>query len=228
MENWKYSDRRSALRIPCDIDCQIKDKAGKLMEGKIVDIGLRGLRLVVPGQLRKGSQIELCSRTADQGAVVKCRIEWKTKAADGNQAGASFQDSEDALAHSWLIEEVKAIGSEAQQTSQRRRGVRVICDLPVRLSHAADKREGVLLDLGLGGALVECAGDPLKVKEDVRLDFGPLAELSKVAIIARVVAVYDRHTPRYGVRFDTFKDGGVTDLDRYLAHLLNESAPPTV
>lgn len=221
MESWKYSDRRSALRIPCDISCQIKGKAGKLIEAKIVDIGLRGLRLEVPGQLRKGSQIELCSPHPGRGAVVKCRIEWKTKTADGNLAGVSFQDSEEVLARSWLIEEVKEIGSEAQQTSQRRRGVRVICDLPVRLSRDGETREGVLVDLGLGGALLECGGEPLRDKEVVRLDFGPVGEHGKVAIIAQVVVVYTRETPRYGVRFDTFKEGGVTDLDRYLAFLLD-------
>jgi hypothetical protein len=221
IEQWRFSDRRSALRIPCEIGCRLKDKSGPPQTAVIVDIGLRGLRLMVPGKLRKGALVELASPSSQERLSVKCRVEWKKADNDGVLAGVSFLDSEEVLSRSWLVDELKAIGAEAVRTAQRRGGVRVICDADVKViwkGDRANQRQGVMRDMGVGGTLLECPGPVMKLGDPVRLDFGPIEELAKMAVNGEIVAVYDMETPRYGVRFDTFSMGGVTDLERYLTY----------
>jgi hypothetical protein len=178
---------------------------------------------MVTGKVRKGSLVELSSEMEQEGRAVTCRIEWKKAESDGILTGASFQDSGDTLSHSWLIAELKAIGVEAVQTAVRRRGVRVICDAPALFTCKADRREALIRDLGLGGALVQCSGPALKAGDSTRLEFGPVGDLGKIALNGQVVAVYEREIPRYGVRFDTFSLGGVTDLERYLTYYFEQS-----
>jgi len=215
IEEWDFSDRRGTLRIPCHLNARLGDD--EQTEVEVVDIGLRGMRLLVKGKIRKGSTFELHPQSG-QGKPVNCKIEWKKKHSQGFLTGVSFQDDKSALSSSWLFQELKAIGLEAVQTEQRRTGVRVICRTPARIRHEENKREVVLVDLGLGGALIELEGEPLKKADNVRLEFGPMDELPRLALNCEVVATYKRDKPRAGLRIDTFFDGGVTDIERYLSH----------
>ena len=113
---------------------------------------------------------------------------------------------------------MKQIGLEAVNTDQRRSGVRVICNTPAKLKHGKEKLEVTMIDVGLGGALVECDGEPLKKGDRVRLEFGPLQDLPRVVVNCEVVTTYKRDIPRFGLRIDSFFDGGVTDIEQYLTH----------
>jgi PilZ domain-containing protein len=216
IEEWDFSDRRGTLRIPCQLQARLRT-SGDEVEAVVVDIGLRGLCLLIKGKIRKGSVVELLPRNSSEQPV-NCKIQWKKKHSDGFLSGVSFQDDKESLSRSWLFEEVKAIGHEAVETEQRRSGVRVICNTPAKLKLGTEKREVAMIDLGLGGALIESAGDPFKTGDKVRLEFGPLEDLPRVAVNCEVVATYKRELPRYGLRIDTFFDGGVTDIEQYLSH----------
>lgn len=215
IEEWDFSDRRGTLRIPCHLNARLGDD--EQTEVEVVDIGLRGMRLLVKGKIRKGSTFELHPHNGE-GGPVSCKIEWKKKHSDGFLTGVSFQDSESSLSSSWLFQELKAIGLESVQTEQRRSGVRVICRTPAKLKQDQEKREVLLVDLGLGGALVELDGEPIKAGDKVRLEFGPQNELPRVVVNCEVVTTYKRDKPRAGLRIDSFFDGGVTDIERYLSH----------
>ena len=108
IDEWDFSDRRSALRIPCQLDGQFLKKDGQVIDVKIVDIGLRGLQVLVLGKLRKGSIVTLkSSEPSDGDTGVACRIEWKKKHPEGFLAGVSFQESPANLSDSWLFEELR-------------------------------------------------------------------------------------------------------------------------
>ena len=216
IEEWDFSDRRGTLRIPCRLEARLRT-SGEEVEADVVDIGLRGLCLLIKGKVRKGSVVDLLPRQSEEQPV-KCKIQWKKKHSDGFLSGVSFQDDKESLSRSWLFEEVKAIGLEAVETEQRRSGVRVICNTPAQLKHGNERREVSMVDVGLGGALIESDGETLKSGDKVRLEFGPLEELPRVAVNCEVVTTYKREPPRYGLRIDTFFDGGVTDIEQYLTH----------
>ena len=219
IEEWDFSDRRGTLRIPCQLQARlVNDK--KEIDVEIVDIGLRGMRLLLKGKVRKGSVVELHPKQG-QGGPVSCKIEWKKKTSGDFLSGASFQDDQKALSESWLFEELKAIGMEAVNTQQRRSGVRVICNTPATLKQGNQKREVTMVDLGLGGALIEDDGEPLSKGDKVRLIYGPLDDMPRIAVNCEVVTTYKREVPRYGLRIDTFFDGGVTDIERYLTHFFS-------
>jgi len=213
IEEWDFSDRRGTLRIPCELQARLSDDT----EVRIVDIGLRGMRLLINGKVRKGTNVELLPCQGEGGAV-HCKIEWKKKHPGGFLTGVSFTDDEATLSRSWLFHEMKAIGMEAVQTEQRRTGVRVICRTPALLKQGSEKREVLLVDLGLGGALIEYEGDSIKKGEKVRLEFGPVEDLTRVVVDCEAVVTYKREKPRAGLRIDTFFVGGVTDIERYLNH----------
>ena len=215
MESWDFSDRRGTLRIPCEIPAKL-EKSGTRVD--IVDLGLRGLRLLIHGKVRKGSVVSLVGPGKAQSGAVACKVQWKKKHPKGFVVGVSLKSSLRELSESWLFEEVKAVGEEVLQTQQRRSGVRVICGTPAMIWSEPAKEDAILLDLGLGGALIEFAGDGLKKGTLFRLEFGPLEELARVVINCEVVVSYKRETPRYGIKFNTFFVGGVTDLERYLNH----------
>lgn len=215
IEVWDFSDRRGTLRIPCELQAKLSKDGDP--DVQIVDIGLRGLRLTVNGKIRKGTNIELYP-VQGSGGPVHCKIEWKKKQSDGFLTGVSFTDDKDALSNSWLFHEMKAIGLEAVETEQRRSGVRVICRTPARLKIGSEKRDVLMVDLGLGGALIEFEGEQLKKGDKVRLEFGPVEELVRVVVDCEVVTTYKREKPRVGLRIEGFFDGGVTDIERYLNH----------
>jgi PilZ domain len=217
IEHWDFSDRRGTLRIPCQIQGRLR-KGDADVNVEIVDIGMRGLQVLVHGKVRKGSVVEILSHDQNVESSVKCRIEWKKEQGDGFLTGVSFQDTEDALGDSWLLKELKEIGNEAIRTEQRRSGVRVICMAEAKLKIGDTRKETLLVDLGLGGALIELESHPLSPGELVRFEFGPIDDLSRVVINSEVAVAYQRETPRYGLRFDTFFVGGVTDLERYLTY----------
>lgn len=225
IEQWDYSDRRGSLRIPCHLKGRL-EKGDSTTDVEITDISLVGIRALVLGKLRKGSTVELKPRKKKGKAKpVKCRVEWKVKQDDGWLAGLSFKDSEDTMSQSWLFQEIVAIGKEAVKTQQRREGVRVMCTAPAKLKVASDLRDAQLRDLGFGGALLECPGEQWGAGQKVRLDFGPIGDLSRVVINSEVVVSHKQKTPRYGLKFLTFHTGGVTDLERYINYFyeLNEA-----
>lgn len=217
IEEWDFSDRRGTLRIPCKLEGKLS-KGDDSVDVEIVDIGLRGLRVLVLGKVRKRSVMELSPRGESETIPVKCRIEWKKDVPEGYLTGVSFRDSEDVLAGSWLFEELRAIGTEAMETKQRRTGIRVICNAECMIRVENQRRDATLIDLGLGGALIEHDGDPLPEGLKLKFSLGPIDELSRVYINSEVVVHYDRDVPRYGLKFDTFSLGGVTDLERYLTY----------
>lgn len=229
IEEWDFSDRRAALRIPCQIEAKI---VGSKKESpvQIVDLGMRGLRLLFQGKVRKGSTVTL-AHPKDKGNPITCKVEWKKESPQGLLVGASFQDSHEAMSQGWLLTELKAIGQEAADTQQRRAGIRIMCNCAGKLRVDGELREVTLIDLGLGGTLIAGPGDSLKTGQQVRLEFGPLKDLARVAINCEIVAAYKRDIPRYGLRFDSFFDGGVTDLERYLTYFyasdrLEQTHPP--
>ena len=222
IEEWDFSDRRGTLRIPCDLEARL-GKADDVVPVRVVDIGLRGLRVLVLGKVRKRAVLELMPPQEKTGPSVTCRIEWKKQVEEGFLTGVSFRESEETLAKSWLFEELRAIGAEAIKTEQRRTGIRVICntDCMIRVGH--NRREATLIDLGLGGALIECDGEPLEEGLSLKFSLGPMDELARVYVNAEVVIAYDREPARYGLKFDTFSLGGVTDLERYLTYFYAKS-----
>lgn len=223
IEQWDYSDRRGSLRIPCHIEGRL-EKGDSSVKVEIADISLVGMRVLVLGKVRKGSVMELKPAKKKRGktSTVKCRIEWKLKHEKGWLAGVSFKESEEAMSDSWLFQEIKAIGKEAVKTQRRREGVRVTCTAPAKLKVGKELREANLIDLGFGGALVECDGELWKEGEKIRLDFGPMDELSRVVINSEIVVTHDRDIARYGIKFLTFHTGGVTDLERYLDYFYSD------
>lgn len=229
IEEWDFSDRRASLRIPCRIEARLLD-GKKSIEVEIVDIGMRGLRLLIKGKVRKGSVVSL-SDAKGEGSPVSCKVEWKKESAKGLLVGASFRDTSENLSQGWLMREIRAIGEEALETEQRRSGIRIVCNFAGKLRLDDELHEVTVIDLGLGGALVAHPGGALKKGQAVRLQFGPLNDLAKVSINSEIVATYKRDIPRYGLRFDTFVNGGVTDLERYLTYFyasdrLEQTHPP--
>lgn len=217
LKQWDYSDRRGNLRIPCHLEGTLTKGKSKV-DVEIIDISLVGIRVLILGKVRKGSVMELVPRGGKNKSAIKSKIEWKSEHERGWLAGLSFQEDQDAMSKSWLFEELVAIGDEAVKTQQRREGIRVRCDAPAKLRYDDEVRPATIVDLGFGGALLESEGDELKPGQKLRLDFGPVDDLCRVVLNCEVVVVHQREPVRYGLKFETYYIGGITDIERYLDH----------
>ena len=191
IEEWDFSDRRGTLRIPCELEARL-GKADDTVPVRIVDIGLRGLRVLVFGKVRKRAVLDLMPPEEKTGPSLSCRIEWKKKVEEGFLTGVSFRESEETLSKSWLFDELRAIGAEAIKTEQRRTGIRVICNADCMIRMENTRRNATLIDLGLGGALVECEGESLEEGQALKFSLGPLDELARVYVNARIVIAYPK------------------------------------
>ncbi len=221
LKQWDYSDRRGNLRIPCQLEaCLSKGKTK--VDVEVIDISLVGIRVLILGKVRKGSIMELLPRGGSKKSGLKCKIEWKSEHERGWLAGVSFQETEKTMSKSWLFEELVAIGDEAVKTQQRREGIRVLCDAQVKLRYDDEIRTAQLVDLGYGGALLESEGEELTPGQKLRLDLGPIEDLCRIVLNCEVVVVHQRDPVRYGLKFETFYIGGITDVERYLDHFYEQ------
>ena len=205
-----YADRRRDRRYPCQLQGTI-ETAAETMACEITSLSSGGLSARCARQLEKGEVATIRLTGADR--PLKFEVQWASKADVIARLSLIEHDSE-----SWLTEELKKLGDQARESRQRRGGVRVQCRIPARLSWPnGGEREALILDLGITGARVECAGDPLA--ENLIIHFGPVEQLPEVAANAKLISTHDAEAMQHGIVFTSFASGGHKDLVDYVNHL---------
>jgi hypothetical protein len=212
-----YADRRRDRRYPCQLQGSI-ETAQETMACEITSLSSGGLSARCARQLEKGEEVAIRLVGADR--PLKCQVQWASKADLIARLSLSEHDSE-----GWLTEELKKLGDQARESRQRRVGVRVKCRIPARLSWPnGGEREALILDLGITGARVECAEDPLP--EDLVIRFGPVEQLPEVAANAKLISTHDAQAMQHGIVFTSFASGGDKVLLDYVNHLFRSQRSP--
>lgn len=162
-------ERRSSVRLNFRFEVQVKTPT-ETIDAWVANLTFTGLCLEIPKMLSEGTEITLCRDAF--GPPFNGTVMWSKKVEGGKiLAGVECELDEDKLIESWLEPALVQAGFEASYVGERRQLVRVPgrvrCELN-RLDGGAGL-EGLMLDMSLGGALVEsgeeiAAGTKVKYK----------------------------------------------------------------
>lgn len=198
-------ERREIVRVECKVPVVCIFPAGGEMNGTVIDMGMRGVRLETKQKLKKGNTVRLLR---PDGGPVECLIVWTRpkRFSDDFLAGLQFIDSAENLRASWIKGTLKKLGFTPGRIKEKRKHIRVPSELRAALvSTAGDELcEGTLINLGIGGALVALPVEvPSNVKVSVRID--PVAHLKGLELPCAIRSC--RKNPRsqkfeHGLRFE--------------------------
>lgn len=148
-------ERRSSVRLNFRFEVQVKTST-ETLEAWVINLTFTGLCLEVPEMLPEGTEVTLCRDSF--GPPFNGTVMWSKKIEGGKiLAGVECELDEDKLVESWLEPALVQAGFEASYVGERRQLVRVPGRVRCELTPLAQGAtlEGLMLDLSLGGALVE-------------------------------------------------------------------------
>jgi len=195
-------EKRRVLRSPCDWPVKVQ-ASEETWTGTALDVSSRGLRLALPldASLKRGQEIELHSlrpvrsRLANQARAV---VRWYRKEKACLLVGVSVAQLKE-VEQSWLYALLASVFSKGGE--QKRSSLRVHCSLEVNFRSSHGVFSGRLLDLSIGGGLLETEAS-LTVGGQVEITLGPCAPLPALLLIARLQRVAKSgEFFLYGLRF---------------------------
>lgn len=186
-------ERRKLLRMSCRYSVTV-DGAPATM----VDVGLGGVGLENAGGLSVGQLVTVS--LAD--SHVRCRVVWvrRPRFLGTARAGLQFEDTPDNLKNSWVPRLLRDLGVNTGRITRRRLRIRVPAG---RLRASLTPWPGdvslpaTAVNLGLGGALVEC-DQTLPMGQHVVVRLGPLEELEPLYCRGEVIS---RREKNYNLKF---------------------------
>ena len=191
-EDWNYTERRSLVRLECQFDIHGKTQNGKKLQGQIVDMGLKGMKLRTFEQLKAGDTVEITYPVPILELpldTLPCKVLWtRTRQRDFVMfAGLSYAADEKTMAQSWVKYLLKQLGFSKERIYQKRKYARAECFVPAQMLYSGGKVDGRLYNLGVGGALLE-APSAIEDGAEVELHIGPYEELPRFWLPARLVS----------------------------------------
>lgn len=213
-------ERRESMRLRCRVGALLKvDQTMHFVT--LVNVTLTGLGLEMEAAL-KANQVVSLTRD-DFGEPLMARVGWckpRPRGAKGFQVGLQYLEDQESLKSSWLKPALKQGGFKAEFPGEKRKLIRVpgrvACELKGLTGETYTEAE--MLDLSLGGALVE---SPMKFNEGLTLAFetAPLGGLPALKGIAKVASTQaDREGKwRCGLRFTESKSD---DVRKYMKSML--------
>ncbi len=222
--DWEFDERRELLRMRCHYEVE-GELNGKLFPGQVVDMSLGGMKLRSFQNMAVGQVVLVtCRLEARCEQTISCKVQWvRTRENDAvTFAGLSYDESDIVLGNSWVKLVLKELGFRPDRLFQRRKYVRAECVIPAELDHQGEKVHGRLYNLGVRGALVECAQE-FPSGDEIGLKVGPLERLNALELQGRVVKVTPHDTEfLVAIQFDPMGPRPMDRLGRYLRHLLLE------
>jgi hypothetical protein len=153
--NPPVDERREIVRIPCKVPAIILPEGGGELKALVIDMGLKGLRLETHKKLSKKKAIRV---VRPDGGPIVCRVKWTRpkRFSDKFHAGVEFQDSAENMRASWIKGTLQQLGFQPGRIKEKRKHIRVPSEARAVLATVAGDElgEGVLLNLGIGGALI--------------------------------------------------------------------------
>lgn len=214
------SERRKSVRIQCHY--QVYCSHGlRRFEAVVQDVGLTGLQIGSTMRLKRGQLLDVVP--VNGGNPVPCQVRWCKSEDREFRAGLSFELRPSELVHSWVSQLLTAVGFNEEAVYQRRTAIRIATDLPAALKAGGMEIAGRLLDLGVGGALVQ-VDQELAMEARYTLVVGPLKGLDTMKLEGEVVRVDSPDAAEkynVGLRFLSLTGAQVRLLGGYVVALLS-------
>ena len=198
-------ERREIVRVPCKIPAVCRHAGGEQMKVVVVDMGMRGLRLETDKKLAKDSAVAILR---PGGGPIACKVVWTRpkRFSEKHLSGLQFSDTSANMKASWIKGTLQQLGFEPGRIKEKRKHIRVPSEQRATLvSTAGDElTEGIILNLGLGGALVQMQVQvPSQVKVSLRVD--PVGVVAPLEMPCQIRSSWkDERTLKFmhGLRFD--------------------------
>jgi hypothetical protein len=181
-------ERRNTTRVDCCYQVECGHPQGSF-RASVVNMGLGGMRLLCNQELQAEDCLSL--RQADMGSL-SVRVVWCRARTSGDnfECGVVYSDSLEQLENSWVKGALRRLGFEAKSLYERRRTLRARTSVDADLSLAGKVYSCTILDLGLGGALVETARPILGIQDGAPVNLAVRIEGAE-PLAAQIV--YTRH-----------------------------------
>jgi len=190
-------EKRLSPRVRCDIEAVLYKSEDEAFSGKIVDVGMSGMRLEAPRTQRKGDRI-FVRVTRGQGlhTITKFEVDkilvevcWckKKKTTSEYQLGVKYVDSEKNIKGSWVTFVLNKFGFSVGSSFQKRKEIRASSKLPVHYElKTGSVHQGVVYNIGLGGVLLTGSVD-LPAGSELKIKIGPYNKLPSLTCHGKVV-----------------------------------------
>lgn len=194
-------ERRHWFRLTCEWPVELV--VSPAIKGSVSDVSPRGLQVQLTQQVsfKPGQQLKARSLRPVHPSLqpeVDCQVRWVQREGKHFWVGLSFVNNK-SLEQSWvqsLLTKVFYRGSE-----QKRTNLRICCHIPATLRVEVGSLPVTILDLSLGGALLE-AGETYQAGSRIHLQLGPWAPLPELNIEGVVQRTAKRgELFHFGVKF---------------------------
>lgn len=226
-EDWDFGDRRELVRLSCHYDVEFVHK-GKKQEGRIVDLGLKGMRLRGFHKMKKGDEVDVTYSLAISALheTIRCKVLWcRQREKDFvTFVGLGYPEDDKLMRKSWIKQVLQEVGFGKSKIYEKRKLVRAECFVPGELvSGHCQVQKGQLYNLGVGGALIQLK-DKVDIGSEVELRIGPHQHIKQFSLNGKVVQCRPHMTAQHvGVQFDSPSDEGLAKLSECLLFLLKTS-----
>ncbi len=226
VDSEKTPDRRRSIRVHSQlaVDFSLGDKSG---QAQVVNIGLGGLHLYLDIEPERGDVITLIDPASGRAKPVgiKCVVQWVRKMPRSTRllVGVNYDEKPETLARSRLAQMLSELGFLENLLYRRRRKRRVKARLQVEVNTKTQEHEGVVLNIGVGGVLLECKQE--LASSTLTLTIGPAGRLYALTVAGEV-----RHRQQvedgwqYGVRFLHLNPDQVKLVGKYVLEQLKEES----
>ena len=156
-------ERRQTTRIPCcyQVSCQLN---GEAFPATVSDMGLGGMRLLLPRRLAAEARLVVEQSDLSERGTVELTVVWTRQLRSGEvETGVAYEGPPERLEQSWIKPALQRLGFEAR--AERRQHVRVGLSAGGHLEFAGQQVPCTVVDLGLGGALIEGPQPPPSLRE---------------------------------------------------------------
>lgn len=218
--NPPVEERREIVRVECKVPAIVLPEKGGELKAIVIDMGLKGLRLETDTKLPKKKSVRIIR---PEGGPIVCRVVWTRpkRFSDKFHAGLEFADSPENMRASWVKGTLQQLGFQPGRIKEKRKHIRVPSEQRAVLATPAGDElgEGELLNLGIGGALIEIGvAVPEGNKTILRVDpVGTLPFLEMPAVIRSVRQNKRNQKFQHGLRFE---DQDARLVKRYLSILM--------
>lgn len=207
-----HDERREAVRLSCRLKA-VLSAGDRLFTAVLVNLATDGFCLELDSELTTGESIVLTRD--DFGPPMEGRVIWckPNTGGEGYLLGMEYEADEERLRASWIRPALEQSGFKAEVPDEKRLLVRIPGRVKCNLKGLTGETytEGEMLDLSLGGALVE---SPLQLNEGLTIEFetfpkGGLPPLKGVAKIASSRKAQESELWRCGLKFTESSDRDV-------------------
>lgn len=210
------ADRRRARRYACRLEGTLQT-AQDAVPCEIQSMSSGGISVACSCKLRQADVVTVSIPKQQAGVDMSPQEFTVRRASSANNPGGTVHLALNGSPSekSWFLQELRELEARAEETRQRREGIRVACRLAGHLHHNGQQYPVTIVDLGTAGARLKTSELPPTSKE-LTLSFGPTHNLPEIVVTAIPAGQSDEG--QLGISFLEFSAGSSKEVRDYMRY----------